>query len=456
MNRRVAFVTGASSGIGRGLSVRLAQEGYAVGLAARRLNRLEEVAGDIRDYGGDSLPLVCDVGHHGQVEAAVRACEEALGPVDLLVANAGRGDRTRVTDLSAADVERVMSVNFLGAVYAVEAVLPGMLSRGSGQLVAIASAAGFGGIPGAAAYSASKGAMINFFESLRLDLEPRGIAVTVVSPGFVDTEMTASDGKARPFMVDLDDAVEHIARAILARKKSLVFPLARGGDGVGRPGVPQGDLRLDRGTGTAGLTPDRAAVVHSCPVRDPVALLCLSSPPLSSSQRHGGPMNQAAVDLVRERRRSIEEALGQPLVHPDPEPRPLTADQRAHLVGEARNLFLNELEWERITDEEKLDGGPIPELVFPGFLAFIRGLLMREAMADSLAPPDPRPEVVDEVLLFLAEQVLSLEAAVRDLTDQDTAAEDAITTRRLVDQVLYRFHGLSREDIARVESARGG
>ncbi len=220
----VALVTGASSGIGRSLAVRLTQEGYAVGLAARRTDRLEEVAGDIKDYDGVASVHGCDVADPAQVRSAVAACRLALGPVDLLVANAGVGDHTPVETLDSEEVHQILKVNFMGAVHAVDAVLPEMLRRRSGHLAAVGSLAGFNGLPGRAAYCASKGAMINFFESIRMDLRPRGIAVTVINPGFVRTEMTRDDGRARPFLMDLDAASDRIVRAILSRRRSVAFP----------------------------------------------------------------------------------------------------------------------------------------------------------------------------------------------------------------------------------------
>lgn len=224
-DRPVAFVTGASSGIGRGLAVRLAREGFAVALAARREDRLNTVAADIRNADGAASVHPCDVSDPRQVRRAVADCRAALGPVELLVANAGAAVRDSADALDAAEVERLFRVNFMGAVYAVEAVLPEMLDRGSGQLAAVASLAGFGGLRGRAAYGASKAAMIHFFESLRLELRCRGVAVTVASPGFVRTEMTElDDGRPRPFMTEADPAVDRIARAILARRRAVAFP----------------------------------------------------------------------------------------------------------------------------------------------------------------------------------------------------------------------------------------
>ena len=223
-NPLVCFITGASTGLGKGLALRLARDGHSVGLAARREGLLEEVAGEIRAAGGAAGVYPCDVADARQVTDAIRKCEAELGPIDLLLANAGVSVNTRVEAFDAAAVERVIRVNLLGAVYATETVLPGMLERGRGQIVAVSSIAGFNGLPMSAAYSASKGAMTNFFESLRIDLRGSGVDVTVITPGFVKTPMTALNRHPMPFLMDLDPAVELMVQAIYRRKKSLAFP----------------------------------------------------------------------------------------------------------------------------------------------------------------------------------------------------------------------------------------
>lgn len=220
----VAFLTGASSGLGRALALRLAGRGYALGLAARRRERLEEVAAEIRAAGGEAEALPCDVSEREDVLAAVARCGERLGPPALLVANAGVSENTDVRQLDGREVERVMRVNFLGAVWAVEAVLPGMLERGRGHLVGVSSLAGFGGLPLTSAYSASKAALSNFFEGLRIDLRDSGVDVTVIHPGYVRTPMTERNRFPMPFLMELDDAVDRMERAIVERRRSVAFP----------------------------------------------------------------------------------------------------------------------------------------------------------------------------------------------------------------------------------------
>lgn len=223
--RGVAFVTGASSGLGRGMARALAADGWRVGLAARRADALNALVGEIEERGGTASAHPCDVSDATSVRDAVSGCVVAHGPVDLLVANAGVSEMTLIDELSAADVERIMRVNFLGTVYPVEAVLPSMLERGRGHLVAVGSLAGYGGLPRTAAYSASKGAVHNFFESLRVDLRGRGVDVTVITPGYVRTPMTEVNQHPMPFLVEEADAVERMMEAIRRRDRLLAFPL---------------------------------------------------------------------------------------------------------------------------------------------------------------------------------------------------------------------------------------
>ena len=222
--RRVALVTGASSGIGRGLALRLAADGWSVALVARRGDLLEEVAHEVRSAGAEARVCVCDIALQDEVVHTVDSVRSTWGPVDLLVANAGVSERTPAHRLDAAQVERIMRVNFLGCVYATEAVLGEMIARRAGHLVAVGSLAGYGGLPSTAAYSASKGALHNFFESLRIDLRGSGVAVTVLTPGYVRTAITGQIAHRRPFLVELDPAVDRMYRAIRDRKPLLTFP----------------------------------------------------------------------------------------------------------------------------------------------------------------------------------------------------------------------------------------
>ncbi len=221
----VAVVTGASSGIGRALALELAGRGYQVGLVARRRKALEDLAAEIKTHGGKAQVAAADVGDRQALHAAIQQIERALGPVDVIVANAGLGTPTRLAPLNVADVEDTFRVNVLGVVYSIEAVLPGMLDRGWGQLVAVSSMAAFKGLPGESAYCASKAAVNLYMEGLRIALRNRGIAVTTVCPGFVATAITPMDAAAAPFEITAEAAARRIARAIDRRQSGLIrFP----------------------------------------------------------------------------------------------------------------------------------------------------------------------------------------------------------------------------------------
>lgn len=215
-------VTGASSGIGRSLARRLAAGGEPVALLARRKDLLDTLVEEIESAGGQALALACDVTDRTAVLDAVRSAEERFGPTARLVANAGGGSETFVDSFAAAHVASIIDLNVVGAANCIEAVLPGMLARRSGHLVATSSLAGYRGLPAAAAYSAAKAALTNLMESLRIDLRPRGVDVTVIAPGFVRTK--PGKKKKKPFQMDLEPATLLMHRAIVARKPYYAFP----------------------------------------------------------------------------------------------------------------------------------------------------------------------------------------------------------------------------------------
>jgi short-subunit dehydrogenase len=221
---QVAVITGASSGIGWELAKQLAAGGCKVGLVARRREHLEKLAAEIRQAGGTAVGAAADVGERAATVAAVHGLARELGPVDLLIANAGLARSTYLQPLNVPDVEAMVRVNLLGVVYAIEAVLPEMLRRGSGHLVGVSSLAGLKGLPGDSGYCATKAAVNTYLEGLRIHLHGRGVAVTTVCPGFVHTEMTADFRGKMPWVMDADRAARLIVRALERRVKVYHFP----------------------------------------------------------------------------------------------------------------------------------------------------------------------------------------------------------------------------------------
>ncbi|HJQ33455.1 MAG TPA: SDR family NAD(P)-dependent oxidoreductase [Pyrinomonadaceae bacterium] len=222
--QKVVLITGASSGIGRALALELGKRGARLGLTARREAELLGVAEEVVRAGGEALALPADVRDPEAIKSAATRVREKWGRVDVLVANAGMSTTTSATKLDAAEAGDVISINVLGVVNSVAAVLPDMLKRGSGHLVAISSLASYRGMPKSSAYSASKAAVSTFFESLRVDLRKSGIDVTVIHPGFIRTPMTEGRKKKLPFLLEADDAACRIIKAVERRARTYAFP----------------------------------------------------------------------------------------------------------------------------------------------------------------------------------------------------------------------------------------
>jgi short-subunit dehydrogenase len=217
-------VTGASSGIGRELARQLAASGLAVGLTARRADRLDELAETIRRDGGRVAVATADAADPVATRDALQSLAQALGPIDVLVANAGVAINASALAFDPGAVRRTFEVNLLGVSEAIAAVLPGMLERGRGHLVGVSSLAGYRGLPGSAAYAASKAALSSLLEGLRIELEPRGIAVTTVEPGFVATAMTAGAPFPKPWQWSPERAARYIVRGLERERRLVRFP----------------------------------------------------------------------------------------------------------------------------------------------------------------------------------------------------------------------------------------
>lgn len=221
---KVVFLTGASSGIGEALAIDIAKKGAILGLLARREDLLKQLAEKCESVGGKARVFACDVTDEKGVAEAAENLRNEFGKIDILICNAGVGGPKHAKDLVNSEVKKIFDINFMGAVHSVTAVLPKMIEQGSGQLVAISSLAGFRGLPYSASYSASKGAMTNFFESLRLDLIGSGVDVTIIQPGFIKTPLTSGRENKMPFIMELDDAIPYFVKAIEKKKRFSAFP----------------------------------------------------------------------------------------------------------------------------------------------------------------------------------------------------------------------------------------
>jgi NADP-dependent 3-hydroxy acid dehydrogenase YdfG len=219
---QVVLITGAGSGIGRQFARVLASEGAAIAALDRDATALQALAEELRER--RVATAVADVTDAPALQVAVRQLETALGPTDLLIASAGVGYETSALGWNLDDVTRLLAVNLLGVVNSIDAVLPGMRERRRGHLAALSSLASYRGLPGMAAYCASKAGVNAFLEALRVELKPLGIAVTTICPGWIQTPLTDKLELSRIRKMPVEAAVNRMVASLRARRPFVAFP----------------------------------------------------------------------------------------------------------------------------------------------------------------------------------------------------------------------------------------
>lgn len=224
MNNNVVVITGASSGIGAALAEAFASKGYNLGLAARRVDNLELLARELEDkYNIQVAVTALDVQQDETVAPALSRLAQELGQIDIVVANAGI---TGVRRSGSGDIsidKQVFNTNVIGAIATLDAATKLFLAQGHGHLVGISSFSAFSPLPTSAAYSASKAALTNYMNAMRLELINKKINVTVIHPGFIKTDIAPHMDKY-PFVIEADVAAQQIVRAITSNKANVIVP----------------------------------------------------------------------------------------------------------------------------------------------------------------------------------------------------------------------------------------
>lgn len=215
-----AWVTGASSGIGAALAVELARRGWTVAATARRADALKHLS----ERSPDIHPFPADVSDRDAMQAAAANIRAAHGPIGLLVANAGVYLPVDARAPEADAYRRTFEVNLMGVVHAVEAVTPDMVARRTGHMHIVSSATGFGGMPTSSAYGASKAALINMAECLKIELDRCGVGVSISTPGFVETPAQEENAFPKPAMMTPAKAAARIADAVARGGFETTFP----------------------------------------------------------------------------------------------------------------------------------------------------------------------------------------------------------------------------------------
>lgn len=218
---KIAWVTGASQGLGRALAVELVREGWHVAISARNEAKLQRLARTAPDR---LLPLALDVRDLDATQAALERIEQELGPVQLAILNAGTHHPEPAQQFKASTVRELIELNLIGTCNGLEVLLRRMRAQQQGHIAVVASLAGYRGLPSAAAYGASKAALINLMEALRLDLATEPIRLQLINPGFVKTPLTDRNDFPMPQRISARSAARHILRGLASRRFEIRFP----------------------------------------------------------------------------------------------------------------------------------------------------------------------------------------------------------------------------------------
>ena len=213
------WLVGASTGIGRALAEQLHALGATVIVSARKMDALQAFA----DQHPGSIALPLDVSEGPAVKAAAEAAM-AAGPLDLVCYCAGHYQAMRATAIDLPDLLRHHEVNTVGALHVLAAITPAMVARGQGHISLVSSVAGFRGLPQSLAYGPTKAALINLAETLYLDLQPRGLGVSVINPGFVETPLTAQNEFHMPALISPQQAAQAILQGWAKGEFDIHFP----------------------------------------------------------------------------------------------------------------------------------------------------------------------------------------------------------------------------------------
>ncbi|MEQ1888271.1 MAG: SDR family NAD(P)-dependent oxidoreductase [Alphaproteobacteria bacterium] len=220
-----AWVTGASSGIGRAIALALAREGWRVAVSARGAEGLESLVREASGMKGSIHPYPLDVADARQVTDVYGAISQTNGPVALAILNAGIYLPVETAgQIDAAPFLQSMQVNYMGVVHCLVPLLPELMAHKMGHVVIVSSVTGYGGLPRAAAYGPTKAALINLAECLKFDLDRAGVQISVVCPGFVDTPATAANPFPMPFLMPSNLAALRILAGIQEGSFEITFP----------------------------------------------------------------------------------------------------------------------------------------------------------------------------------------------------------------------------------------
>lgn len=229
-SKPISFITGASSGIGASLSLALSKKGYRIVLFSRNKEKLDIIENKIAENDGEALVIVGDVTDASSVENAFKEVIKKWGVPDLIIANAGVCHWVPLEKMDIKDAQMTINVNLIGLINTVQIALPHLLKNNCGHIVGIASVASYRGFPNLTVYSASKSGIVKYLDGLRAENYKKGIVVTTICPGFIETPMVTDmyipGWVPTPFLLSIEDCTRRIVKAIDKKKSHYAFPFA--------------------------------------------------------------------------------------------------------------------------------------------------------------------------------------------------------------------------------------
>jgi NAD(P)-dependent dehydrogenase (short-subunit alcohol dehydrogenase family) len=220
-NRRIAWITGAGSGIGAATARRLAQEGWIIAATSRRAEKIDHLCKEdpafIKAYPGD-------VTNAEDIDKLVQKIETDLGPISMVILNAGIGRHEALKDFSLNHFKQVIDINVMGVANCLSPILTRFINRKSGHIAITASIAGYRGLPRALSYCASKAALNNLAESLAIETIGTNIKVQVINPGYIKTPMTDGHTFPMPMLMEVDEAAEKLVQGLKSNRFEIIFP----------------------------------------------------------------------------------------------------------------------------------------------------------------------------------------------------------------------------------------
>lgn len=262
-NGKVAWITGASTGIGRATAIEMAMRGWTIAASARGEDKLVSLREEVAKAGhpGKIVVVPADITDKKGLHAAVEKIEREVGAIDLALLNAGTYKKDTVTRFDAEEFRRTVDINLMGTVNSLEPLLPRMIKRKSGQIAIVSSVAGYRGLPYSLSYGTTKAGLINLAESMKVELDQYGVKVQLVNPGFVKTPLTDKNDFEMPMLMPVDKAAVALVNGLegnsfeitFPRKFTfwmkrlrglpdrLYFPLVKKGLGTGKPDAPKAD-----------------------------------------------------------------------------------------------------------------------------------------------------------------------------------------------------------------------